>query len=243
MKKLAKNTRRLYIAYGSNLNIEQMGHRCPYAVPLGTAMLENYRLMFRGGNNAVATVEPLEGCVVPVLLWEITPRCEEALDRYEGWPRLYRKEDVTVTFGGKPVAAMVYIMNEVYPYGQPGDYYLDVIKDGYATAGFDTAVLNAAIADSMAAMSMGAICKVCKQYMLVGDGCLPSVIECGGKTYQRIKVGGLGDFFEGDTEGTRCGDCGAKVGHYHHSGCDCERCPVCKRQLLSCCCIHKVHRT
>jgi hypothetical protein len=83
---------------------------------------------------------------------------------------------------------------------------------------------------------MGAICKECKQDMLVANGCVPSVVVCGGKTYQRIKVGGSGDFFEDAPEGTRCGDCGAKVGYYHHPGCDCERCPVCEGQLLSCDC-------
>jgi hypothetical protein len=32
----------------------------------------------------------------------------------------------------------------------------------------------------------------------------------------------------------RCHDFGAKVGHYHHPGCDVERCPVCGRQALCC---------
>jgi len=141
-----KNSNKIYLAYGSNLNLEQMGYRCPYAVPLGPSELSGYRLMFRGGNrNAVATVEPEEGYSVPVLLWEITPRDEEALDRYEGWPRLYRKETVTVSHNSKPVEAMVYIMNEIYPLGLPGEYYLNVIAEGYASAGFDTAVLDEAV--------------------------------------------------------------------------------------------------
>ena len=37
-----------YIAYGSNLNIKQMGYRCPTAKKLYTAELEGYRLEFRG---------------------------------------------------------------------------------------------------------------------------------------------------------------------------------------------------
>lgn len=137
---------KIYLAYGSNLNREQMSWRCPYAVPLGPAELSDYRLLFRGGNNsAVATIEPISSSSVPVLLWEITPRCEEALDRYEGWPRLYRKETVTVEFEGKAVEAMVYIMNEGWGYGDPSDEYLDTIMDGYVSSGFDEAGLFEAI--------------------------------------------------------------------------------------------------
>lgn len=59
---------RLYIAYGSNLNLEQMKHRCPTAEVVGTAELKNWRLWFRGGNHsAVATIERERGFTVPVL--------------------------------------------------------------------------------------------------------------------------------------------------------------------------------
>jgi hypothetical protein len=37
-----------------------------------------------------------------------------------------------------------------------------------------------------------------------------------------------------DSSKGRCHDCGAKVGHYHHPGCDLERCPVCGQQALFC---------
>lgn len=148
MKRISK-ANKVYLAYGSNLNLEQMGYRCPYAVPLGPVELPGYRLLFRGGKeNAVATVEPDEGGSVPALLWEITPRDEEALDHYEGWPRFYRKETVTVDFGDKPVEAMVYVMNDGHPLGLPSDYYLNVILEGYAAAGFDAAALESAMAVS-----------------------------------------------------------------------------------------------
>ena len=57
-----------------------------------------------------------------------------------------------------------------------------------------------------------------------------------GEEYPRIKVGDAGDFYEDGDADTRCTECGAKFGHYHHDGCDCERCPVCELQLLSCEC-------
>ena len=93
---------RLYIAYGSNLNLEQMGRRCPTAEVVGTAMLKDWRLRFRGGDHsAVATIERDKGFQVPVLVWRIQPRDEAALDRYEGFPFLYRKETLCVVVNGK----------------------------------------------------------------------------------------------------------------------------------------------
>ncbi|HEX3026615.1 MAG TPA: gamma-glutamylcyclotransferase family protein [Clostridia bacterium] len=139
----------LYLAYGSNLNLEQMVARCPTAKIAGAATLEDYRLLFRGGrSNAVATVEPQEGDSVPVLLWEITLADEAALDRYEGWPYLYRKEILTVLLNGKPTGAMVYIMNEGRPLGKPSCYYYNIILQGYRSAGFDVEILRKATASS-----------------------------------------------------------------------------------------------
>lgn len=34
----------------------------------------------------------------------------------------------------------------------------------------------------------------------------------------------------------KCGDCGRQTGQLHLDGCDIERCPKCKGQLLSCEC-------
>ena len=138
--------RTLYLAYGSNMNVQQMAWRCPTAKVVGAARLKGYRLLFRGrGGGAVATVEPFARGRVPVLLWSITPRDETALDRYEGWPSFYRKETVEVEFGGETVTAMVYIMNDGHPLGAPSRGYYDTIKEGYETAGFDISFLRKAV--------------------------------------------------------------------------------------------------
>jgi len=140
---------KLYIAYGSNLNRVQMADRCPTAKVLGASVMEDWRLLFRGAREgAVATVEPKEGGSVPVLVWEITPADEAALDRYEGWPFFYRKETVKVKLGGKTISAMVYIMNEGRPLGQPSCYYYAAILEGYRDAGFDVDILRQATIDS-----------------------------------------------------------------------------------------------
>ena len=72
----------LYFAYGSNINLEQMEHRCPDAQLVGPVTLQNYELQFRG--SGFATVAPKKDSVVHGLLWKLTPSCEQSLDRYEG---------------------------------------------------------------------------------------------------------------------------------------------------------------
>ena len=67
------------------------------------------------------------------------------MDRYEGWPHLYRKEMMDVELEGKSVSAMVYVMNDVRFLGMPLESYYKVIEEGYQTAGFDTAVLEHAL--------------------------------------------------------------------------------------------------
>lgn len=58
----------IYLAYGSNMNIEQMAYRCPKAKLLGTAVLENDRLMFKRKRRPVATIEKETSCNIPVVL-------------------------------------------------------------------------------------------------------------------------------------------------------------------------------
>ena len=138
---MKKEKERLYIAYGSNLNLPQMEKRCPGATVVGTCEVRGYELLFRG----VATIEPKEDASVPVLLWKISPRNEKALDRYEGWPHLYRKENLEVEIEGKNVSAMVYVMNDGRQAAMPSGFYYDVIAEGYRTAGMDEGVLEQAL--------------------------------------------------------------------------------------------------
>lgn len=126
---------RLYFAYGSNINLDQMAHRCPDATPVGPVMLENYELIFRGTTNhgGVATIRPRHGSYVYGLMWNLTPECEKSLDRYEGYPHLYRKETVTVfDVNGREIPVMVYVMNDRYRKPSiPSDAYYLGIREGF----------------------------------------------------------------------------------------------------------------
>ena len=137
---------RRYVAYGSNLNREQMARRCPTAKILGKAVMHGWALRFRG----TATVERRKDSSVPVLVWDIQPEDEKALDVYEGYPRLYRKETVRVYLNGKQVSAMIYIMNENNrPHGIPGKGYYDTIREGYLDSGFDIGILDNAVNETI----------------------------------------------------------------------------------------------
>ena len=79
--------KRYYIAYGSNLNIPQMRMRCPEARIIGTSVIKDYQLLFKGSKTgSYLTIEKMEGASVPAAVWEVTENDEKALDRYEGYP-------------------------------------------------------------------------------------------------------------------------------------------------------------
>lgn len=145
---MRKSNKKLYVAYGSNLHIEQMRHRCPDAKVYGSGVIKNYELTFWGNwrGNGVATVLPKSGTDVPVGLWEISPADEKNLDIYEGWPHLYRKEDIDVVMAdGSVVTGMLYIMNEGHHVPTlPSDTYFGTIATGYKSFGFDLGFLEAA---------------------------------------------------------------------------------------------------
>ena len=135
----------LYIAYGSNLNQEQMAWRCPGAKVVAKSWLHDYALVFQGSRfGAHANVIPAKGSDVPVVIWEIDKYDEMALDRYEGVRGgYYTKEYMTVEVAGKMRKALIYIMTP-HNYGIPADRYLETIAEGYKDFNLDIRILNEA---------------------------------------------------------------------------------------------------
>lgn len=149
--------KKYYLAYGSNLSMAQMAQRCPDAVYVGTATLKDYQLLFKGSNSgSYLTVEPNKGSTVPVLVWQISEKDEFYLDRYEGCPSFYYKKELEVDIHSlldaeavRTENAIIYIMHEERPLGCPTRHYYGVCFEGYCRFGFDTAVLEKALTDSV----------------------------------------------------------------------------------------------
>ena len=127
--------KRYYVAYGSNLNVRQMLMRCPTARMIGTSVIKDYRLMFKGSQTgSYLTIESELGSEVPVGVWAVSAADERALDRYEGYPSFYYKKV-------RQRNIFVYIMHEERRLGTPSDFYLQTCLEGYHNFGFDPDVL------------------------------------------------------------------------------------------------------
>jgi gamma-glutamylcyclotransferase (GGCT)/AIG2-like uncharacterized protein YtfP len=112
----------LYFAYGANINADDMAWRCPRARPVGVFELHNWQLEL----YCHATIEPKQGSSVHGILWELTPECEQALDRFEGYPSYYTKR--TWNQGGQWF--FFYEMTDPKS-GTPSDRYIQGIAMGY----------------------------------------------------------------------------------------------------------------
>ncbi|MCL2798403.1 MAG: gamma-glutamylcyclotransferase [Firmicutes bacterium] len=140
---------KLYAAYGFFINQKEMADRCPTALLAGASEIKDHRLVYRGENaEALATVEEHKGGSVPILLWEITPADEAALDNFHCL--FYRKEQIKVKLDGRTVNATVYIMDaDDQPLAQPSAYYYTTIFNGYTDAGFDEKIIRQSLSDSI----------------------------------------------------------------------------------------------
>lgn len=136
-----------YLAYGSNLNVGQMAHRCPDAKIVGTAEIKDYRLKFKGSKTgSYLTIEKAKGHTVPVAVWDVSKNDIGNLDWYEGYPRFYYKRTMVLPCSdGKRHRCFVYIMHEDRPLGIPSRYYVETCAQGYESFGFDDQYLADAV--------------------------------------------------------------------------------------------------
>jgi hypothetical protein len=116
-----------------------MRRRCPDARVAGEALLQGWRLVLR----KFALIERDRAATCPVGLWHVTARDLDALDAFEG-PFTYARTLVSLPGGG-----MAWTYKEIrHRAGPPAAEYVQRLRHGYRDFGFDTAVLEAAIAAS-----------------------------------------------------------------------------------------------
>ena len=100
------NSMFLYFAYGSNMHPMRMSKRCPGAIDLGGAILRNYRIVER----LYADIDFEEEAELQGVLYVITEEHLRRLDRFEGYPSVYRRIWVDVEFEGVVYQAVTYEM-------------------------------------------------------------------------------------------------------------------------------------
>lgn len=118
--------RRLYFAYGSNMDKAQMALRCPDATVIGVARLSRHRFIIN--NRGVASVSRVEAGATYGLLWSISETDESRLDRYEGVGKgFYRKMTLSVAVQeNQAMDALVYVASS-NEHGKPRAGYLERI--------------------------------------------------------------------------------------------------------------------
>ena len=136
--------KKIYLAYGSNLNLLSMEYRCKKAVPIGSSVLKNYRLVYKGSADGYAylTIEPAKEFYVPIGIFNISFFDEFRLNKYEGYPKLYYKEYLPINVNDKEEKGLIYIMNNNFTYHLPSDNYIDTCMIGYEHFGFNKEVLD-----------------------------------------------------------------------------------------------------
>lgn len=116
-----------YFAYGMNTNLDEMARRCPGAVSLGPAWIDDYEFVFR----THADIEKVSGAICYGVLWDINKENLRALDALEGFPYYYTRFRVKVRQGNGFVYAITYQMNDQSYLCGPGAGYLDMVTEGY----------------------------------------------------------------------------------------------------------------
>lgn len=124
--------RYLYAAYGSNLALGQMAHRCPMADPVGAGVLRSARLVFA---YYLGIIEDTNA-TVPIGVYRLNAADVANLDRYEGLGRSYERYLVTVELNGEAVRCFTYLKRDNMPEAPNARYYATCLE-GYTDWNMD----------------------------------------------------------------------------------------------------------
>jgi gamma-glutamylcyclotransferase (GGCT)/AIG2-like uncharacterized protein YtfP len=116
-----------YFAFGMNTNRDSMARRCPGAICMGYAKLQDHEFRFA----IHADVVPVTDQQVHGVLWLIDTDHLRSLDQLEGYPHYYDRDILPVEYQGNIVMAECYRMQPDNPDDYPGKTYLDMLLEGY----------------------------------------------------------------------------------------------------------------
>ncbi|KAI9773057.1 MAG: hypothetical protein M1840_008177 [Geoglossum simile] len=125
----------LYFGYGSNMWLDQMKRRCPNSPYVGIAILREWKWIIN--QRGYANVVPSEGDVVYGLVYELDGNDERILDRCEGVPHVYEKQEHPIEIfregiaplgdgsKGETVDGLVYVDVQRVLKSHPREEYID----------------------------------------------------------------------------------------------------------------------
>lgn len=132
------------------MSVDQMSRLCPTATLVGIGTLQNWSMGFYKTCNSnrayvYADVRESKDNFANVVVWEITNSSElEMLDRFEGYPSLYKKIDncKVVMKNGEIVEGFLYKMSNNAENGVPDVYYFMRIYQAYKNLHIPTKQLD-----------------------------------------------------------------------------------------------------
>jgi len=128
---MAKIKRMYYLAYGSNMNCEQMRKRCPENIFIKKAYLKDYKFIYddysKNWNGAVGNVVESKDNIVWGVVFEITEKDLKNLDKHEGYPEVYNRKQIDIYDNeGNVLSAIVYL-REKQDEGKPSEAYENMV--------------------------------------------------------------------------------------------------------------------
>lgn len=135
----------LYAAYGQLLNKSMRESVCPSMRVVATGRINGYRLVFKTHED----IEPDDCSSVHVLVFEVDDDDVKSLDKLYKRGEYYDVALVNVSVAASvngyisDISAFTYVMLPKYnSYQRPDDWYLNIIRSGYAENGFDVDMLD-----------------------------------------------------------------------------------------------------
>jgi len=147
-----ENLRDWYFAYGSNMNLRQIGSRCSRPLAVGVARLADHRLSFYGhsetGDGAIETVEPSPGDEVWGVMFSLGRLDWERLDdwqgaRMDGGGMYFHFPDMVSDLNGQAHNVRFYRMDVQGDPRNPSLEYLEYIARGAKENGLPPTYIEA----------------------------------------------------------------------------------------------------